>query len=147
MTGVEPERWQLRFDAYRRALKQLEAGITAYRERELSELERGGLVQAFEFTAELGWKLLADVLDAQGLNVSPRAPLPVVRAAFEAELIRDGDGWVDAVKLRNKLSHVYSEAVVLAAVPEIVNRFGAVLAETEHEIARQAQGGRAKRTD
>lgn len=138
MTEAEPERWKHRFDAYRRALKQLNAGIAAYHERELTELERGGLVQAFEFTAELGWKLLADVLDAQGLVVSPRVPVNVIRAAFEAELIRDGDGWMAAIKLRNKLSHVYSEAIVLAAVPEIVDKFGAVLAEAERDIARLA---------
>lgn len=138
MTPAEPERWRLRLDAYRRALRQLDAGISAHRERELTDLERGGLVQAFEFTVELGWKLLADVLDAQGLSASPRTPPNVVRAAFEAELIRDGDGWMSAVKLRNRLSHVYSEAVVLAAVPEIVNRFGAVLAEAERDISRLA---------
>jgi len=46
-------RWQQRLDNYGRALKQLRAAVTLASERELSELEQQGMVQAFEFTHEL----------------------------------------------------------------------------------------------
>ena len=130
----EPERWAYRLDAYRRACGQLAQAVATARARDLSELERGGVVQAFEFTIELGWKLLKDVLQANGLSISPVLPTNVVRAAFEAEIIEDGDAWMAAVKLRNKLSHVYSEEVVVAAVPQIVDRFGPVLVKSVDEI-------------
>lgn len=134
MTPAEPERWRYRLDAYKRAVAQLTNAVTIARERDLSDLERGGVVQLFEFTVELGWKLLKDVLEADGLIVSPTTPASVVRAAFEAGVIEDGDGWMAALKLRNKLSHLYSQEVVLGAVPQIVERFGAVLSKAVEEI-------------
>ncbi|WP_284155501.1 nucleotidyltransferase substrate binding protein [Sulfuricystis multivorans] len=51
-------RWKQRFDNYQRALRQLAAAVALSRERPLSELERQGLIQGFEFTHELAWNVL-----------------------------------------------------------------------------------------
>lgn len=117
----EPARWTYRLDAYRRALFRLAEAVEAERGRGLSELEKMGLIQAFEFTVELGWKLIKDVLDAQGVTVSPTGPNAIVRAAFEAGIVADGRGWLSAIRLRNELSHMYREEMFFAAVPEIVD--------------------------
>ena len=127
MHDDEPARWTHRLDAYRRALARLTEAVAAERGRGLSELEKMGLVQAFEFTLELGWKLLKDVLEAEGQPVTPPLPASVVRAAFEGEIIRNGRGWLSALKLRNRLSHVYKEEMFVAAVPEIVDEHHPVL--------------------
>ena len=46
-------RWQQRFSNFRRALAQLAEAVDLSRVRELSRLERQGVIQAFEFTHEL----------------------------------------------------------------------------------------------
>ena len=59
-------RWKQRFSNYKKALAILRRGIELKKTRELSELERGGLIQSFEFTQELSWKVLKDYLEYQG---------------------------------------------------------------------------------
>jgi hypothetical protein len=46
-------RWQRRFSNYRLALSRLADGVALARQRPLSDLEKQGLIQAFEFTHEL----------------------------------------------------------------------------------------------
>lgn len=120
MNSVEPARWTYRLEAYGRALARLTEAVEAERARGLNDLEKMGLVQAFEFTVELGWKLMSDVLSAQGLIVPFTGPNSVIRAAFESGLVADGRGWLKAVKARNELSHIYREELFVAAVTDII---------------------------
>lgn len=54
-------RWIQRFDNYKRALAQL----TKFMVRpSLNELEEQGLVQSFEYTHELAWKVQKDFLES-----------------------------------------------------------------------------------
>jgi len=57
-------RWEQRFSNYQKALAQLQKFIDKGR---LSELEKQGLVKAFEYTYELAWNTLKDFLEYQGL--------------------------------------------------------------------------------
>ncbi|SEF46462.1 Nucleotidyltransferase substrate binding protein like [Algoriphagus boritolerans DSM 17298 = JCM 18970] len=59
-------RWQQRLTNYSKALRQLERAVALSRERELSDLEEQGLIQAFEFTHELAWNVLKDFFAFQG---------------------------------------------------------------------------------
>ncbi len=69
-------RWQQRFDNYSRALQVLERGVALAGQRQLSELEQPGLIQGFEFTHELAWKLLQDYLQHQASKRSPVLVMP-----------------------------------------------------------------------
>ena len=60
---TEPDvRWLQRLENDSKALPALARGVAVARERQLSELEEQGLIQAFEFTHELSWLLLRDDL-------------------------------------------------------------------------------------
>ena len=48
-------RWQQRLSNFRRALTQLDEAIELMQRRELSRLEKQGVIQAFEYSYELGW--------------------------------------------------------------------------------------------
>ena len=61
-------RWPQRLDNYERALATLQRALSLAAERSLSELEKQGLIQAFEFTHELSWLLLKDFLVNQGVS-------------------------------------------------------------------------------
>ena len=44
-------RWQQRFSNFKKALQQLEKAVAFSRTKELSELEKQGVIQTFEFTS------------------------------------------------------------------------------------------------
>ena len=105
-SGERP-RWQYRFDNFSRAYVLLREAIEAMDERELSQLEREGIIQRFEYTWELAWKTLKDYLDYQGIVLASVTPKAVLRAAYKAEIIFRGDDWMAALDARNKMSHTY----------------------------------------
>jgi len=59
-------RWQQRLQNYRKALSQLALAVTLSQQRPLSNLEKQGLIQGFEFTHELAWNVLKDYFVYQG---------------------------------------------------------------------------------
>lgn len=124
----EDIRWQQRFESFQRALRLLRAAIDLGIE-ELSDLEKEGLVQRFETTLELGWKTLRDFLEFGGVTLATVSPKAVVKEAFAAKLILDGQLWIDMLNHRNLLSHTYDEEVFAEAVEQIEARY---LAAFEH---------------
>lgn len=100
-------RWLYRFDNYKRAFLLLREGIETMEERELTQLEKEGLIQRFEYTWELAWKVLKDYLDFEGVTLDKMTPASVLRAAFEAKIINEGEAWMKALDSRNKMSHTY----------------------------------------
>lgn len=64
-------------------------------QRDLSDLERQGLIQAFEFTHELAWNTLKDFLTARGSSETLYGSRDATRAAYAAELIEDGEAWME----------------------------------------------------
>ena len=60
-------RWIQRFSNLKKAFAQLKDAVELSKARELSNLEKQGLIQAFEYTHELGWKTLKDFLENRTL--------------------------------------------------------------------------------
>ena len=56
-------RWKQRFDNFNNAFHQLHLAVELSKTRQLTDLERQGLIQSFEFTHELAWKVLKDYLE------------------------------------------------------------------------------------
>jgi nucleotidyltransferase substrate binding protein (TIGR01987 family) len=104
-------RWLQRFDNYKKALEQLNDAIEVMNERSLSNLEKQGLVQAFEFTHELSWKVLKDFLEYRGAT-DLYGSRDVVRRAFSLGILEEGEIWMNMIKSRNLTSHTYNEDVV-----------------------------------
>lgn len=101
-------RWVYRFDNYKRAFVLLREAIEALEQRELSQLEKEGIIQRFEYTWELAWKVLKDYLEYEGVVLDKITPASVIKAAFEAKIIKDGEQWMVALDARNKMSHQYN---------------------------------------
>ena len=114
-------RWKQRFENYERALRLLREALADI--DRLSELEKEGTVQRFEFTVELGWKTLKDYLEDSGVVLDQLTPKNVVKQAFAAKIISDGQLWIDMLDCRNRLSHMYDEAAFDQAVREMDKRF------------------------
>jgi nucleotidyltransferase substrate binding protein (TIGR01987 family) len=103
----EKPRWMYRFDNYKRAFMLLREAIEMMEVRPLSQLEKEGVIQRFEYTWELALKMLNDYLSYEGKILNRITPASVIRAAFEAKIIKEGDLWMQAMDARNKMSHVY----------------------------------------
>lgn len=107
MTDKKP-RWIYRFDNYKRAFGLLREAIETLEARELTQLEKEGIIQRFEYTWDLAWKVMQNYLDYQGVMVEPITPRATIREAFAANLIEKGDVWMKALDARNRMSHTYS---------------------------------------
>ena len=69
-----------------------------------------GIIQRFEFTFELAWKLMKDYLEESGIQ-EIASPKSIIKAAFKSGLVEDGEGWMDMQKDRNLTSHIYDEDI------------------------------------
>lgn len=103
-------RWIQRFQNFKKAFAQLEMAVLQTQKRDLSELEKQGLIQCFEFTHELSWNVLKDYFKYQGNN-SITGSRDAFREAFKQGLVENGEVWMDMIKSRNLTTHTYNEAV------------------------------------
>lgn len=120
-------RWKQRFFNFSRALVLLREPFDRGTDT-LSMLEREGAIQRFEYTFELAWKVLKDFLEAEGATIIPLTPRQVIKDAFAAGIISDGQAWIDMLDQRNLLSHNYDEQVFGKAVDAIAQRYLPALA-------------------
>lgn len=140
-TSDERPRWEYRFDNFHRAYLLLREAIELSRERGLSQLEQEGTVQRFEYCWELAWKTIQDYLEFQGVVIDPVTPRAVLKAAFAANLIDDGDGWMAALDARNKMSHTYNLKMFEQVVQSIESRYLALMSRLDETLlAVRTQG-------
>jgi nucleotidyltransferase substrate binding protein (TIGR01987 family) len=115
-------RWQQRLDSYQRALVNLTSAVRLRETRPLSELEQQGLIQAFEFTHELAWKVMKDYLQSLG-QANVIASRDSTRAAFKAGLILAGEIWMDMIESRNLSVHTYNRDTADLLAQKIVENY------------------------
>lgn len=120
MSNTDEVRWKQRFANYDKALGQLKS---ACEKEEYTELERAGLVQMFEFTIELAWKTLKDLLFYEGFDA--KSPRDVIRMAHQSEYLDDKDTetFLEALEQRNILSHTYEEETAAEAEKLITKKY------------------------
>ncbi|MGQ0827287.1 MAG: HI0074 family nucleotidyltransferase substrate-binding subunit [Bacteroidota bacterium] len=97
-------RWKQRFQNFEKAFFKLKEAIEL---KNPNELERNGLVQRFEFTLDLSWKVMKDYLEAKGFNFKP-SPKDTFRQAKEGGFFDQAQELIDGLDIRNELSHDYS---------------------------------------
>lgn len=112
-------RWQQRFANYCKALEQLER---FFEPPALNEREQQGLIKAFEYTFELAWNTLRDLLRAQG-NSSLLGSRDTLREAFRLDLIEDGETWMLMIQDRNLTSHTYNRSTADDIAANITTRY------------------------
>ncbi len=97
-------RWKQRFQNFEMAFTKLKEAISR---EDLNELERNGLIQRFEFTIDLSWKVMKDYLEEKGFVFKP-SPKDTFRQAQQARLIDFAQILIDGLDIRNDMSHDYS---------------------------------------
>jgi nucleotidyltransferase substrate binding protein (TIGR01987 family) len=115
-------RWVMRLNNYEKALESLSQAVNLSSKRELSDLEKQGMIQAFEFTHELAWNVLKDYFSFQGTQ-GITGSRDATREAFSKGLIEDGDGWMAMIQSRNKSSHTYNHSVANEIVALVIKTY------------------------
>jgi nucleotidyltransferase substrate binding protein (TIGR01987 family) len=126
-------RWEQRFNNYKRALQTLTDAVTLEAQRPLSDLERQGLIQGFEFTHELAWNVMKDYFVYQG-NSSITGSRDAIRESFSKGLIEDGEGWMSMIKSRNLSSHTYNPEVAEQIARQVIARYHPLFLEFQKKM-------------
>lgn len=115
-------RWIQRFNNFNKAFNQLAEAVTLSQQRELTNLEKQGLIQAFEYTHELAWNTLKDFLGERG---APKmfGSKDATREAFKAGLIENGQVWMNMIDSRNRTTHTYDEATAATITAAITQHY------------------------
>lgn len=100
---MDVERLSERINDYQKAVLQLEKAVLHPKD----EFIRDSVIQRFEFTHELSWKMLRLRLELEGILV--KTPRETMQEALQAGFIADGNLWSDMQKMRNLTSHTYRE--------------------------------------
>ena len=107
-------RWQQRFSNYRKVLMKFNQAVELLskhieREETVDELLQEGLIQRFEYTHELAWKVMTDYAEYQGYT-DVRGSRDAIRKALEMNLI-DDKRWMDTIEDRNLTVHNYDNEI------------------------------------
>ena len=129
-------RWLQRFSNLKKAFQKLKEAAES---DSLSELEREGLIQRFEYTYELAWKTLQDLLEAKGY-IDIKGPTPVLQQSFQDGYIVDGDGWMKLKKSRENTSHTYNKEVAEEIVATIISSYFRLFVELILRLEHEADG-------
>lgn len=111
-------RWIQRFNNFGRACLVLEKAMHI---ESPSVIEQAGIIQFFEMTFELAWKLLRDYEEAEGFIVS--FPREAIKYAFQTELVSDGHAWIEALGDQTLTLRAYEASVSLNLVKKIKEKY------------------------
>ena len=115
-------RWIQRLDNFDLALKQLLSAYELLRTRSLTDLEKQGMIQAFEFTHELAWNVLKDYIEHIG-GQSLIGSKDTTREAFQKGLISNGEFWMEMIRHRNLTSHTYNKETSKLIIDSITTKY------------------------
>jgi nucleotidyltransferase substrate binding protein (TIGR01987 family) len=134
MTGSEP-RWRQRLESLQRVLGQLQTALEALAADPDNEVIGMAVIKAYEFSFELSWKTLKDLLSHGGIDAL--LPREVLRQAFAAGLLADGQVWIDMLEQRNLMAHTYDLARARFARTLIRDRFAQALQALAKDLERR----------
>ncbi len=102
---------------FNRALLTLEQAISM----EDNILVKDAVIQRYEYTFELSWKLMKSILHYQGIELT--FPREILRESFAVGWINDALIWDNMLIDRNLTSHVYQEKKADESYHRIVNTY------------------------
>jgi len=128
-------RWLQRFSNYKKALATLEDDIELAGTKRLTDIERRGLIQSFEYTYELAWNVIRDFYIYQGLD-NIQGSRDAFKLAFSKSLITS-DALIKSIKSRQLTSHTYNEEVVEEIFDDIINLYFDAFVELKDALEKE----------
>lgn len=98
----------LNFNSLKLAIAQLEKGMRETETHPDSELMRDGVIQRFEYTMDLAWKMMQRYLKSIQVDESViRSKNDLFRESARIKIIADAETWIGHYAARNETSHDY----------------------------------------
>ncbi|MFC5284780.1 nucleotidyltransferase substrate binding protein [Pedobacter alpinus] len=142
-------RWEQRFSNYKKALNQLNNNIDYIKNTypnlnfefeiddemvsNVADILKQGLIQSFEFTHELAWKVMQDFAKDQG-NQEIRGSKDATRFAAKVNLITNAQDWMNMILSRNESSHTYNSETANEIFCNIMKLYYPLLIDFEIKI-------------
>ena len=101
-----------------RAMESLEDAIALPVQ---NQRDMAGIIQNFEFVYELGWKMLKERLEEQGIIAN--SPKEVLEKAYQVKFIEEENLWLEIIKARNLSTHTYDRELAEKLVLDIKSKF------------------------
>lgn len=101
---------ELNLEPLEKACEQLTKGLERIQTNLEDELWRDGVIQRFEYTMDLAWKLIQRYLKtvAQVDEAVIRSKKDLFREAARLKIIPDAEKWIGHYDARNETSHTYN---------------------------------------
>ena len=125
-------RCRQRFTNYEKSLRHLK---TTVEKEDLNDIEKAGLIQFFEVTFELSWKVMKDFLTAEGYEV--KSPRDSIKTAFEYGFIENGTLWLEAIEKRNLASHTYDDKILDELEELIIHTYYPILDDLKEVLKKK----------
>ena len=132
--GNDNIRWRQRLATFQRALGRLEEVVHLQSQRQLSPLEKDGMIQRFEYTQELAWKVLKNYIEYQG-GERLAGSRDTIRQSFALGIITNADPWFDMLESRNEISNVYDENIENNLLDKITMTYLSIMRELNKRIS------------
>ena len=130
-------RWVQRFEKYSKALSSLSGDIELAAQRELNDIEKRGLIQAFEYTYELAWNTIKDFYQFIG-DTNIQGSKDAFRIAFNRGLVQN-ENLIKTVRSRQMTSHSYNEETADEIYKEVISKYHDAFKELEESLEREKQ--------
>ncbi len=102
-----------------------------------NEFVIGGVIDKFSVQFELGWKLLKELLVYEGSKASVTgSPRGIIKEAYAVYPFFDGDIWLDMLKDRNDMAHIYNGNAANDLVKRILEEYIPQFLKLEEELVR-----------
>ncbi len=128
-------RWQQRFSNDCRALEQLEM---FFQPPALNQSQQHGLIKAIEYTFELAWNKLCDLLRSLD-NGELLGSRDTLREAFKLGLILEAETWMLMVQGGNLTSHTYNRSTADAIARHICEDYLACFQQLPTRLEQRRQ--------
>ena len=130
---MNKERIFEKFSDYRRASDRLNEATKIKID---NDIVYDGVIQRFEFTFELSWKLMKMYLEYVGIS-EIRSPRAIIREAYSYGLIEDGEQWIDMMIDRNKTSHLYDQEEAKLIYNKVKSTYNLLLSDLANALEKE----------
>ena len=105
-------------------------------DEEIDDLLEEGLIQRYEYTHELAWKVMKDYAEYQGIT-GISGSRDAIRQTLQFGLI-DDENWMRSISDRNLTSHQYDEDTAKAIVENITEVYYPLFVKYEKVMLKKS---------
>ena len=96
-----------------------------------------GIIDKFSIQFELGWKVLKELLAYEGSSAAATgSPRGIIKEAYAVYPFFDGEIWLDMLKDRNDMAHIYNGNAANDLVKRILEEYIPQFLKLEEELVR-----------